>query len=64
MPQLDTNNLTEMQAYAYRILVQVEQLQKELQIVNQQIVKLSQPAPVQPKVETPQVEEAKVKETK
>ena len=49
--------------YAYDLLVKSEGIQKELQAVNQQIVKLSQPAPVQPQVETPKVEEVK-EETK
>lgn len=53
---MDINNIQELKAYAY-------DLQKELQAVNQQIVKLYQPAPVQPQVETPKVEEVK-EETK
>jgi hypothetical protein len=60
---MDINNIQELKAYAYDLLVKSEGIQKELQAVNQQIVKLSQPAPVQPQVETPKVEEVK-EETK
>ena len=60
---MDINNIQELKAYAYDLLVKLEGIQKELQAVNQQIVKLSQPAPVQPQVETPKVEEVK-EETK
>ena len=61
---MDINNISECKAYAYDLLVRIEATQKELQAVNQQIVKLSQPAPVQPQVETPAVEEATITEVK
>ena len=64
---LDINNISECKAYAYDLLVRIEATQKELQAVNQQIVKLSQPTQTAPKpaeVEETKVAEVKTEETK
>jgi hypothetical protein len=53
---MDINNVQDLKAYAYDLLVRIQATQKELEAVNQQIAKQSQPAPVQPQVETPKVE--------
>lgn len=64
MANIDLKALTieQLKSMAYDIIAAKEQAEYNLKIVNQEIFNRQnpQPAPVQPQVETPAVEEAKV----
>ena len=48
---LKTSSVTELKAFAFDILVQIENSQKNLQMINQEIAKRSNILVVEPKVD-------------